>query len=208
MKNLLFLIGILLSLASSANDSIPKRQWGFRLSYDVIGTQINYIGVTPLAKPSVSRTINFLNFGFSFQVFDKKTHRSFHDIAISRITFNTQNPTTELFPPNSSGSISNLQIGVRYGYNQRLGRKDKKSQFYLEFPVELFYFHSNYTPFNAVSFPIYNKGFGFNTGITPRFQYYFLKQAYFDLAIPISVFNGMLSFSNMLNPNTPLSARK
>jgi hypothetical protein len=198
---------LLLSINVNAAEKIPQKKHGIRINYDILGYNINALELDSFARARNFYQNTFINFGFSFQLLDKKNHRNYHDFALSRWWFQTSTLGRSDNFTEPYGKKSSLQVGVRYGYNLRLGKKDKNTQFYLEFPVEVFYFHSNFTSIYSTYFPQTNRGVGINTGVTPRFQWHFAKQFYLDITLPISVFNGRLNFKKIDNPNVPLNER-
>lgn len=197
------------SLFAQSDNDKPKR-FGVSASYELLRSNIDAIYSTDSVSYLATATA-FNGFNLGFQVFDKKG-KNYHDISLSRFYYNIFYSSSRRGNNTLADSIAytldkplNFQIGVKYAYFLRLTKKEGKSKFLLEFPIEVFY--HRWVGYNE-SFYKSSNTIGLNIGFTPHYQYFFYKNSYLDIAVPLSIYNGLYSFSNFANPNIQLSDRK
>lgn len=205
----ILLISIFFSLFCKAqtDSSQQRKKVFFKTSYDLLQYRPGEIVTTGEMYP------DFINFSLAAGFYDKK-ERNFHEFALSRIYYTNRvhyqvvNDTVGRRVADKIGKKKDFGIGFRYEYNLMLGkRSDRKSKFYLGFPVECYYVHQNFTPLYASSYNYRLNGFGFAIGLVPRYQYWITKQFYLDVAIPLTIYEGLWSQKKDNNPNVPLAYR-
>ncbi|MES2619232.1 MAG: hypothetical protein V4615_00150 [Bacteroidota bacterium] len=205
----LLIAGIFLSLFCKAQtDSTQYRKKAFfKTSYDLLQYRPGELLTGGGAQ------LSFVNFSLAAGFYDKK-ERNFHEFALSRIYYtnnvhyHTVTDTTGRQMAEKIGKKKDFGIGFRYEYNLKLGkRNDRKSKFYIGFPVECYYVRQDFAPLYANSFNYHVNGFGLVTGVVPRYQYWFTKNFYLDIAIPITMYEGLVSHIKDSNVNKPVSER-
>lgn len=215
MKTICTLLLTVFSFVAFSSDSIPRPlKWGFKLNYEAVRSVPQYLFVEDKFKAS-RYEYTFLNFGVSFQLFEKN-QRNYHEISLSRLWFSNHKEGFRSSRVTSFDSIpiqrdnKNFQIGLRYSYYLQTSskKKEKPHKFLLEFPIEVFY-HNNSAgwirndSFGSIPTPaeIYNSDVvGFSFGITPHYHYSISNQAYLDIAIPVA-YTGMYCFTNSYYDN-------
>ena len=205
----LLIISIFFSVFCKAQtDSSQQRKKAFfKTSYDLLQYRPGDLLTGGGAQ------LSFVNFSLAAGFYDKK-ERNFHEFSLSRIYYTNmvhyQRNLTNLgwSSIEDIGKKKDFGIGFRYEYNLKLGkRNDRKSKFYLGFPVECYYAHQAFTPVTSNSFNYRVNGFGFAIGLVPRYQYWITKQFYLDAAIPLTIYEGLWSQMKDTNVNVPLAYR-
>lgn len=208
------LTGILLLKQHCLSQENKVLKWGVKFSYDILFTAIQKI----YSNDSVSvlqENMKFYNFPLSFQIYHP-TKLHYHELSLSRLELPIGSSSTIRYKKEIPDSLKmsnledtysdfNIQIGVRYAFFLKLGKKEKKSQFYLEFPFELFYHRYEKRVFNLFDNGINTDAIGVNLGVTPHYQYFVLpNKLFFDFAVPLSLYNGIYSFSRTFDRNIGL----
>lgn len=203
MKIICTILLTVFSLAAFSSDSIPRPlKWGFKLNYEAIRAVPQYLYTADNIK-AAQYEYTFLNFGFSFQVFEKN-QKNYHEISLSRLWSSNHKEgyrTTRVNAIDSSAIYRdnrNFQIGLRYSYYLQLSgkKKEKPHKFLLEFPIEVFYhtnnanWHNNLDTIRRPHSGYTSDAVGFSFGITPHYHCFFGDRAYLDIAVPVA-YTGM-----------------
>lgn len=209
MKTICTILLTVFSFAAFSSDSIPRPlKWGFKLNYEAVRSVPQYLYTADNIK-AAQYEYTFLNFGVSFQLFEKN-QKNYHEISLSRLWFSNHKEGYRTSRATAFDSIpiqrdnKNFQVGLRYSYYLQLSgkKKEKPHKFLLEFPVEVFYHNNsaNWLRDDSVSMyrptESYNSDVvGFSFGITPHYHYMFGDRAYIDIAIPVA-YTGMYCFTH------------
>jgi len=223
MKPLFISISLLFFLKTFAgSDTIevkhPRPKLFFKLSYDLLQIRNNLLNAWSIPKGTFVNTgknAHFLNFPVSVGFYDQK-ERNFHEFSVSRLYY-SNNPSFGVLynSPNipietkSIGITLTASFGMRYEFNLKMGNeKNKKSNFYIGFPIECYYVHQKFSPFYSSLYKYATNGFGFAVGITPRYQYWFSKNIYLDIALPLTAYDGLVIKTTTNNANFPSDQRQ
>jgi hypothetical protein len=187
----------------------------FKASYELLQHKFEELNVSKRGDEISSNAgiqLHFLNFPLAAGFYDKNG-RNFHEFALSRLQYSKlyipENTLSDSVPYVINDSeIKSAVVGLRYEFNLKLGkRNDRKSKFYLGFPVECYYVHRAVTPYRRDQFPSRTNGFGFTLGVTPRYQYWITQHFYLDIAIPVTAYDGLVFQTKRANVNIPQNDR-
>ncbi len=216
MKNHILIIALLLFIKSgwSQNTNIDYK---YAIKAYILTTFEEYSKLEFNSSPNFVQTnttqLQLLHPTIAFQWKTKKNN--FHEIELTNLTLNKVstktefvNTTTGLAQMIGGDDITSTLIALQYEYILNFNKsKDHKLVPSLGFAISPYFKRNNYSPLVSNSFPASEMFLGARTSITPRITYFLSSRLFFDLNIPVCLFDTYYLSEKEENPSIAKNQR-